>query len=113
MGRSNRPSLYTFVSNLGIMQIEFRKHVIHKRFTVAGKPRSVEQQTGWDLVLVDGSQIGLTPSETNSQHYGKLYPLSMGLPKEYCEQIVAESAGRLFSSLPSPVPHRTEDDADE
>jgi hypothetical protein len=95
------------------MDVEFQKMPIIKRFAHRQKIYEVEQDSGFERVMVDGGQVGLVPNNTSDPNYRVLHPLSKGFPQEFLEMVVMNSKGRLERTLRGPVPLPTEETDDE
>ncbi len=86
------------------MEVTFQPMPIIKRVAVRTKIYEVKQDSGFERVLLDGTQIGLVPNNPDDPNYTVLHPLSMGLPQELLQQVVANSKGRLTRTLRGPKP---------
>lgn len=96
------------------MEVKVEKFLIVKRFAHRNKTYEIEQDSGFDRVFVDGGQVGLVPSDPKDPNHKVLHPLSKGFPMEFLQMVVANSNGRLTSTLRGPVPlPDEEDDEDE
>lgn len=86
------------------MIVEFvEKKLASKKFVVAGKTYDSEQKSAWLRVMVDGKQWGLVPADSKDLNYRVFHPTLSNLPESLCKQVVANSGGRLTSTLSAPV----------
>ena len=95
------------------MDVQIEKMPIIKRFAHRNKIHEIEQDSGFERVMVDGGQVGLVPNNTKDPNYRVLHPLSKGFPKEFLEMVVANSGGRLTHTLRGPVPLPPEEEDDD
>jgi hypothetical protein len=96
------------------MDVQFKKSPCVLNITWGNRPHKVEQDSGWEVVMVDGRQGGYVPSKETDPNYRVFHPLS-GFPQALCQSVVDASDGRLtrFLNAPQPVEELPEDEDDD
>lgn len=95
------------------MEVTFQKMPIVKRWAHRGHVYNLEQDSGFERVMVDGGQVGLVPNNPKDPNYRVLHPLSRGFPREFLQLVVENSSGRLTSTLNGPVPMEEEEEVED
>ena len=86
------------------MKIEFaEKELPAKVVEINGKAYRSPQKSSWERVMVDGVQWGLVPLDKEDPHYRVFHPTLSNLSPGLCNQVVAQSGGRLLRTLAAPV----------